>query len=68
MAWRSAARPQDLAMMKQVLEDYCLEQKIAKSGLLREAIAERIFMLFESGNKSPEAIMAALMGVKPNSC
>jgi hypothetical protein len=53
-------------MMTQVLEDYCLEQKIAKSGLLREAIAERIFMLFESGVKSPEAIMAALVGVSPN--
>jgi len=55
-------------MMTQILEDYCLEQKIAKSGLLREAIAERIFMLFESGDKSPEAIMAALIGAKPDSC
>ena len=63
----SSARPGDLAMMTQVLEEYCLEQKIAKSGLLREAIAERIVMLFESGIKSPETIRAALMSVSPNS-
>ena len=54
-------------MMTQVLEEYCLEQKIAKSGLLREAIAERIVMLFENGIKSPEAIRAALVSASPNS-
>lgn len=57
----SAARPRDLAMMRQVLDEYCLEQKIAKGGLLREAIAERIVMLFESGLKDPDAIKAALI-------
>lgn len=66
MAWSSAATPQDLAMMTQVLEEYCSEQRIVKSGLLREAVAERIYMLFESGIKSPEAIVAELRGVNPN--
>lgn len=56
-----AARPRDLAMMKLVLDDYCLEQRIAKGGLLREAIAERIVMLFESGLREPEAIKDALV-------
>ena len=62
-----AARPIDLAMMKQVLDDYCAEQKIAKRGLLREAIAERIFMLFESGIRNPGKIKAALSDSRPHS-
>lgn len=52
-------------MMRQVLDDYCLEQHIAKRGLLREAVAERIFMLFESGIRTPEQIMASLNSVSP---
>lgn len=48
-------------MMRQVLDEYCLEQKIAKGGLLREAVAERIVMLFEGGLKDPDAIKAALI-------
>ena len=56
----ATARPQDLAMMRQVLDEYCRDQKLAKGGLMREAIAERIMMLFETGVKDPVAIMAAL--------
>ncbi len=53
-------------MMQQVLDDYCIEQKIAKRGLLRESIAERIFMLFESGLRTPEQITASLKSVGPS--
>ncbi len=56
----AAARPKDLAMMRQVLDDYCRDQELAKAGLMREAIAERIVMLFESGLKDPDSIMKAL--------
>jgi hypothetical protein len=66
MAGSSSARPRDLAMMQQVLDDYCIEQKIAKRGLLRESIAERIFMLFESGLRTPEQITASLKSVGPS--
>ncbi len=48
-------------MLRSILDEYCREQKIAKRGLLRESIAERIIMLFESGLTDPAAIMAALM-------
>ena len=61
MSGSSAARPKDLAMMRHVLDDYCREQELAPGGLMREAIAERIVMLFESGLKDPAAIMAALV-------
>lgn len=56
----ATARPQDLAMMRRVLDEYCHDQKLAKTGLMREAIAERIVMLFESGVRDPAAIMTAL--------
>lgn len=48
-------------MLRGVLDEYCRDQMVAKRGLLRESIAERIMMLFESGLKDPAAIMAALM-------
>lgn len=61
MSDSTLARPRDLAMMRKVLDDYCREQELAKTGLMREAIAERIMMLFQSGVKDPAAIMARLI-------
>ncbi len=60
MLGNAAARPRDLAMLRQVLDEYCRDQELAKAGLMREAVAERIMMLYESGIKDPTAIMAAL--------
>ena len=33
----ATARPQDLAMMRRVLDDYCSDQRLRKTGLMREA-------------------------------
>lgn len=56
----ATARPRELAMLRQVLDEYCRDQQLPKGGLMREAVAERIMMLVESGVKDPIAIMAAL--------
>ena len=60
MSGNATARASDLAITRQVLDDYCRDQQLAKAGLMHEAIAERIMMLFESGLRYPAAIMAAL--------
>lgn len=53
-------RPEDMAMMAQTLNDWCLEKGIDPKGPRATHVASVLISQFQSGKKSPELLIAAL--------
>jgi hypothetical protein len=53
-------RPEDMAMMKQTLDDWCLEKGIDPTGPRATHVASVLITQFQSGKKSPDQLIAAL--------
>lgn len=60
MPFRGTADPKQLAMLKRVLEEHCVEAGIADGSMLKDGLAMRILYLFQNGVSNLEALKEAL--------
>lgn len=60
MKYNGVADPNQLSMMKKVLQDFCSEAQIAEDSPDREHIATSIIALYESGVEDEEELARLL--------